>query len=291
MELDDSAIDISSMEDPFAPLPQAALDEARLIDPTQAFPHWHALEVLGKSPDEWDWQFTPADLQAFPGDLQFHEPTVWMTNAVRRAVKAGIYGILTTPKATIEGVSAVDLYHCHLVVPRPCYQPGLNCPSAPEGNPRILPAPLEALANQLAAQRSRILKPLLNEQAQLEAENIAAYTLALPKIMPQARQLLQATEQHFNNAYLLFHSLEYNRGSDIAAGDPIRNWLVSLADARLQSYQPPQMENAGSYSWDFYHVMKLVFLVDIHGFIHCLPGESRRIELSTITGVIYPPLD
>jgi len=256
-------------------LPVEVLNE---LEALSALPNMD-LVVLQSKPAE-DWNYTPEDHLILGDKLQFAPDAQWTPQVLRTSLLAALRAIL--PSGCTTGVNAYDFFHGHIGVPRDANRVSDDEPSdSPD-----LPEPLQTLKANYERLRTDEYERVLGDSWTVTAENLEAFKDAVETVAQAAKELLKAGVA-WAGAELVFHTYEFNRPSDMEAGDRRRNWGMPAAGGTPKMLDLPRKpdgsEPDGSSWLQLYKsVFQFCFLIDLTGSIHVRPDSGR--ELPVITG-------
>lgn len=223
-----------------------------------------------------DWRFTSRDfdvMQRAGAHLSFGPDSSWLPSALQQNVRASLETLLAPrnqappPMHPDEGVSVVDLYHAHVVVP---VSPPLD---------QTTEQRLESLREPYAASADRVRTAYPEER--INRYSLPMYRNEVSALAHQASPLLNALVQ-IPGLAVIYHSWEVNAPNSMVAGDPQRNHITPLSTNVCRPYRPPGYPRA-NFGDEYRSFFNLAFLVDRTGVIHVRP-DIGLTALSTVTG-------
>jgi hypothetical protein len=136
------------------------------------------------------------------------------------------------------------------------------------------------------------------EKKFLTADKIPAYKKVVEQAEPSLGTLMERAAK-IPGAAVMYHTFEFNqprdlkaKGQKVDANDPRRHYVTPLDTNVPAQYTPPA---GGTYEREYTIIAPFTFLVDAAGAVHVRPmrisGGLTTLELSTIAGTEYPPIE
>lgn len=221
-----------------------------------------------------DWNFTPADLAALHqrrSFLHFGPDSDWVPVAIRRTLLSTLDQMLSTQRSVgipaTMGVSLVDLFHCHVVVPERL---------------RVAATTPERMRLESGLRTEQNLTRGQFQNRDITDANRAAFRQRLEAEQRAATPLLESVLQ-MPEAGLVIHSFEGNLEQfSIASTSSQRNWFANFQTMTARPFEAEPGEAGFSNQWTAF--MSFVFLIDSSGMIHVRSGSSGFQGLSDVTG-------
>jgi hypothetical protein len=215
-----------------------------------------------------DWTFTPGEygtLTGGGGDLTLHADSDWVPPAIRDNLLKTLKTLLDPKRdpPSTAGVSVRDLYHGHIVCPRPC--------------PEELVAAISALAKADDVDDAAALGG--ESWGPVTAGNLERFVEAKRRSEARTRELVSKFFRE--DCAIIYHTYEYNMPDGMTVGDPRRNILTPF-DGDPRGFIPPDGKDPVSYTRKYCTLAQIVFLVDETGQVHVTTGTVA--DLSKVVG-------